>query len=438
MDSLRKWCQSIDELNRRFGLTVAWLTLGMVMVQFAVVLARYVFSKGSLATQQSILYMHGLVFIIGAGYTLLRDGHVRVDVFYREARPKTKALIDLLGVLLFLLPLCIFTVYMSWSYIIDSWIVQEGSTETSGVPAVFLLKTTIWLAMFLLGAQAVSLGLKSFHVLAGGEPAEAELPNELSDPTPSAHTGRDLVVATALVLVPTEAFTTILTIHESGVLLFVIRLVLIVVLMAATLMRHNWARIAAATVLFVAGALTFHFGAMIGGSRGAMVVVALSYAYLVAGLGLAASPAIGRFTRSPEIAADGDGDGSAGWSEHRAGMFIFFGIAAFVLAVEIVLFGVIPIRITGLVPPMFKAFMLAGLLVTVFRGGPLARWVLVVVLLVGAAFGFDLAGEAATHFHIAGWFVVLAALGYVASALLLAFAPPFRTFHAAQRRARAL
>jgi len=163
----------IDELNRRVGTTVAWLTLGMVLVQFTVVVARYVFAKGSIPAQESIWYMHGMVFMIGAGYTLLRDQHVRVDLFYRESRLSTKAIIDLIGVFAFLIPVCVYTFDTAWDYVVNSWSVKEKSTETNGIPAIYLLKTTIWLAIGLLGLQAVSMAARSAKKLASERPSVA-------------------------------------------------------------------------------------------------------------------------------------------------------------------------------------------------------------------------------------------------------------------------
>lgn len=94
----------IDGLNERLGRVVSWLALLMVMIQFIVVIQRYVFGIGSIWMQESIVYMHGMLFMLAAGYTLLHNGHVRVDVFYREATPRRKALTDLFGSLFFLLP----------------------------------------------------------------------------------------------------------------------------------------------------------------------------------------------------------------------------------------------------------------------------------------------------------------------------------------------
>ena len=161
----------IDAINEHVGRAVAWLALFMVLDQFAVVILRYVFSVGYIMMQESIWYQHGMLFMVGAGYTLWRNGHVRVDILYREATVRHKALVDLLGVVFFLLPLCVLIAWLSWNYVIHAWEVYEGSVETGGVPAVFLLKSLIWVFVLLLGLQGISMAARSILVLLGVEDA---------------------------------------------------------------------------------------------------------------------------------------------------------------------------------------------------------------------------------------------------------------------------
>ncbi len=104
-----------------------------------------------------------------AGYTLLGDGHVRVDIFYREASARYKATVDLLGTLLFLWPVCALIAFTSWPYVSISWKVLEGSRETSGIPGVFLLKTAILIFAFIVALQGLSTFLRSLHTLRTGE-----------------------------------------------------------------------------------------------------------------------------------------------------------------------------------------------------------------------------------------------------------------------------
>ena len=159
--------QFIDRLNERVGRAVAWAALLMVLIQFIVVVMRYVFAIGNIAMQESIWYLHGILFMIGAGYTLLYNGHVRVDVLYGEAKPLYKAWIDLLGTLLFLIPLMVATFWLSRSYVIHSWKVWEGSTEVTGLPLIWAYKTVIWVFAFLMFLQALSLLYKAAAFLTG-------------------------------------------------------------------------------------------------------------------------------------------------------------------------------------------------------------------------------------------------------------------------------
>lgn len=139
----------------------------MVLIQFAVVVLRYVFGLGFIWMQESILYMHGIVFLVGAGYTLLKDGHVRVDIFYRAAHPRTKALVDMLGVIFLLIPFCALVWTVALPYVQNSWAVFEGSKETSGIQAVYLLKTCILVFTVLMALQGLAILMKSILVLKG-------------------------------------------------------------------------------------------------------------------------------------------------------------------------------------------------------------------------------------------------------------------------------
>lgn len=160
----------IDRINIAVGRTVMWLAIGMAVIQFTVVVMRYVFSIGSIPLQESIWYMHGLLFMLGAGYALLYDGHVRVDILYREASARRRAWVDLIGGILFLIPLCLVTLYYSSSYVLNSWRVLEGSTEISGLPFIYLLKTSIWAFGILLGLQGVAMVLRAALHLFGNRP----------------------------------------------------------------------------------------------------------------------------------------------------------------------------------------------------------------------------------------------------------------------------
>jgi TRAP-type mannitol/chloroaromatic compound transport system permease small subunit len=167
--TLHRLSTALGRIAETVGNAAAWLALALVLVTFAVVVLRYLFQLGSIAMQESILYLHASLFLLGAAYTLKRDGHVRVDIFYRGFTPRGKALVDLLGSLLLLLPVCSFLLWVSWDYVAGAWALREGSPEAGGLPFVYLLKTLIPLAAALLILQGVSQALASLGTLAGIE-----------------------------------------------------------------------------------------------------------------------------------------------------------------------------------------------------------------------------------------------------------------------------
>ena len=164
---MNRTIQLIDRLNDIIGRGIAWLTVAMVLVTFLVVVLRYVFSIGWIGMQESVVYFHGLVFMLGAAYTLKQNGHVRVDIFYEKMQPKARAWVDLLGAVLLLIPFCVFVVYVSWNYVALSWSLLEGSREAGGLPGVFLLKTLIPVMAILVMLQGISQALRSILILRG-------------------------------------------------------------------------------------------------------------------------------------------------------------------------------------------------------------------------------------------------------------------------------
>ncbi len=128
----------------------------MVLVQFAIVVARYVFGLSDVAAQESVLYMHSTLFMLGAGYTLLVNGHVRVDIFYNRFEAAGQRRIDLFGHLFLLMPTMIAVIYWSWPAVVNSWSILEGPISVGGIKAVFFLKSLIPAFCVLLLLQATS------------------------------------------------------------------------------------------------------------------------------------------------------------------------------------------------------------------------------------------------------------------------------------------
>ncbi|MCT8971608.1 TRAP transporter small permease subunit [Microbaculum marinisediminis] len=166
---MREIANFVDGLNERIGRAVSWLALAIVLVQFLIVVGRYVFGVGSIWMQELVIYMFGFTFMLGAAYALRHDGHVRVDIFYREAAPRTKALVNLLGSVFFLLPMCVLIFWIAWPYVFQSWSIWEGSTEASGIPARYLQKTAILVFAVLMGLQGLAIIIRSVLTLRGDE-----------------------------------------------------------------------------------------------------------------------------------------------------------------------------------------------------------------------------------------------------------------------------
>jgi TRAP-type mannitol/chloroaromatic compound transport system permease small subunit len=156
----------IDRLTTGIGRAVAWLALAVVLLQFALVVARYLFGLGSIWATESVIYAHATLFMLAAAWTLRAGGHVRVDVFYAEATPRTRAKIDLAGSVLLLLPFSTVLVWLSVPYAARSWAILERSQETSGLPLVYLLKTLIPLFAFLMALQGIAQAIRAIQALA--------------------------------------------------------------------------------------------------------------------------------------------------------------------------------------------------------------------------------------------------------------------------------
>jgi TRAP-type mannitol/chloroaromatic compound transport system permease small subunit len=171
-DHLARTADTIDRFGEAIGRTVAWAVAVMVVGQLAIAILRYALGFGSIRLQESVVYAHASLVMLGAAWTLAKGGHVRVDIFYADASPRRRALVDLVGTLVFLLPFCVATLWLSAPYVARSWALLERSREASGLPLVFLLKSLIPAFAILMGAQGVARAIRAALVLA---PARAAM-----------------------------------------------------------------------------------------------------------------------------------------------------------------------------------------------------------------------------------------------------------------------
>ncbi len=159
---MQKISQKITKFNDWLGRTVSWLTLLMVILTFVIVILRKFFDTGWIWMQESVTWMHAMVFMLAAAYTLQNEEHVRVDIFYTNFSPKKRAIVNLCGVFFLLLPLCAFIVWSSWDYVSESWRINETSWQSGGIAFLYLLKTIIPLTAILLALQGLTKSLAEF------------------------------------------------------------------------------------------------------------------------------------------------------------------------------------------------------------------------------------------------------------------------------------
>ena len=168
---ISKW---IDTLNEYVGRGVAWVTALLVVIIFIDVIMRYTMNTSFVFVQELEWHLFGFIFLIGAGYTLLHDAHVRVDIIYQRLGSKGRAWVNFIGVLIFLIPGCFMVISTSWKFVVNSFSILEGSPDPGGIPLRFIIKGCIPVGFTLLLLQGISLGIHSFLQLIGLETAKEE------------------------------------------------------------------------------------------------------------------------------------------------------------------------------------------------------------------------------------------------------------------------
>jgi TRAP-type mannitol/chloroaromatic compound transport system permease small subunit len=167
----------IDRLNEAIGRFVMWGVLAATLVAAGNALAKHFLGQGSNAWLEAQWYLFGALFLLGAGYTLRHNGHVRIDIIHQRLSDKTRAWIDLFGGLLFLLPFAGLLAWLSWALFAESWRIQEMSPDAGGLLR-WPVKLMLPLGFGLLFLQGVSEIIKRIGVLAGRYPPPEEKPVE--------------------------------------------------------------------------------------------------------------------------------------------------------------------------------------------------------------------------------------------------------------------
>jgi len=163
----RNICRGIDTLNTWVGRCVAWASFIVVLVVFTDVVMRYAFKTSYVFVQELEWHLFSFIFLMGAGYTLFRDGHVRVDIIYQRLSPKARAWVNFIGVIFFLIPGCYLVIYTSWHFVCNSFSIMEGSPDPGGIPYRYIIKFCIPAGFVLLLLQGIALGIRSFFTILG-------------------------------------------------------------------------------------------------------------------------------------------------------------------------------------------------------------------------------------------------------------------------------
>ncbi len=182
MTLLLRLADAADAASRGIGAALKWLAVLLVLVQFAVVVLRYVYGSSFIWMQESVTYLHATLFMLAIAYTYLLDGHVRVDVLYAGWSARRRAAVDIIGILVGVLPFCALMLWASWPDVSRSWALGEGPMQYGGLPLTPLFKSLLPAMAALLAVQALSIAIRAAAVLAGR--AETHFP---ARPAASAH-----------------------------------------------------------------------------------------------------------------------------------------------------------------------------------------------------------------------------------------------------------
>lgn len=168
-NGLARYHRAVDRFTEFNGQLIAWLTLLMMVVTCLVVVLRYVLESGSIALQETVIYLHSALFLLGIAFTLKRDAHVRVDILYRRLSDKGRAWVDFVGGIIFLLPVTLLIFFLCWDYVLASWSIRESSGDPNGLPWVYLLKTLLLVMPVSVLLQATSEIIRNLLIIRGFE-----------------------------------------------------------------------------------------------------------------------------------------------------------------------------------------------------------------------------------------------------------------------------
>jgi TRAP-type mannitol/chloroaromatic compound transport system permease small subunit len=167
--SLEGFVRGVEGLNKSVGIVVSWMTLGTVLVCFATVYTRYALNTNFTWLQDLYLWQHAAVIVLGAAYTVVIGGFVRVDIFYSRWSPRRRAVSDLVQTLIFMIPFLLVCGWAFWGMFASSWRADESSPNPGGLTDYWILKGTLLAMVVLLLLQALAIMARCILVLRGHE-----------------------------------------------------------------------------------------------------------------------------------------------------------------------------------------------------------------------------------------------------------------------------
>ncbi|MCM0021215.1 MAG: TRAP transporter small permease subunit [Tagaea sp.] len=179
MGVLEKFARGVDGLNAAVGTAARWLAVLLVLVQFVVVGLRYIYGTSFIWMQEGVIYVHATLFMLSIAYVLLIDGHVRVDIYFARWSARTRAAVDLAGVVFAVLPFCGLVLWASWPYVSSSWRLGEGAMQMGGLPFTPVLKSLIPAMATLLALQGLAMAARAILVLSGSAPTHLPSKTEI-------------------------------------------------------------------------------------------------------------------------------------------------------------------------------------------------------------------------------------------------------------------
>ena len=179
LNALLALSRAVDKLNERIGLTVSWLVLAAVLISAANAVVRKAFNVSSNSFLEIQWYLFSVVFLFCAGYTLLRNQHVRIDVIAGRLSPQAQAWIDILGTIFFLMPMALTIMWLSWPVFVQAYVRHEVSTNAGGL-LIWPARLLVPIGFFLLVIQGLSELIKRLAFLQGLIPDPAQKQHEKS------------------------------------------------------------------------------------------------------------------------------------------------------------------------------------------------------------------------------------------------------------------